>query len=182
MRSERESATIYADAAGNIVAADLSQTNRAKDTDLFTQDDWPMREAEAQLAAVLGAGESVHEVRLYDFYIYVEADSPVTPEESAAYSWDYPGVRRGLMDTPNFHRMAPGDTVPFRFAEIDLELLPALKAAARSALAMPNGKITSIWAKKSTAVIGPPALQWTVEITNSNREQGRVMADAAARS
>ena len=48
-----------------------------------------MPEAETQLAAVLGAGESVHEVRLYDFYIYIEADSPVTPEEFRTYSWDF---------------------------------------------------------------------------------------------
>ena len=32
VRSERDSARVYADAAGNVVAADLSQTNRAKDS------------------------------------------------------------------------------------------------------------------------------------------------------
>jgi hypothetical protein len=182
--SPHESATVYADAKGAIIGADLSRTRRAKLLDLLAGD-WPAADAQAQLQAVLGPREIVHEIWLYNSYISVEAEHPTDPKQVRGYAWDLSGVRRGIVDTPNM-RMHFNDRMPFAFAEADLTILAELREEAKQRLQMPQGRVTAIFARKSTAGIGPPALEWRVKVTDAENAgpfaiddaEGEVVADA----
>jgi hypothetical protein len=175
--SAHESATIYADARGAIYGADLSRTRRAKLLDLLAGD-WPAADAQSQLQAVLGPRPIVHEIRIYDSYVFVEAEHPTDPEQVRSYSWDLSGVRRGIVDTPNLRMTMIADRLPFAFADADLTVLAKLREEAKQRLQMPQGKVTSISAAKPTTGIGEPALQWNVEVTDADNAEGEVVADA----
>ena len=61
LSSGRENATVHLDVAGDVTGADLSGTLRAQRFDMFTQDDWPAKEVQTQLAAEIGDGAVVHD-------------------------------------------------------------------------------------------------------------------------
>ena len=183
--SPHESATIYADAKGAIIGADLSRTRRAKLLDLLAGD-WPAADAQAQLQAVLGAREIVHEIWIYASHIGVEAQHPTDPKLIRGYAWDLSGVRRGLVDTPNIGTMVSNAPLPFAFAEADLTILARLREEAKERLQMPQGRVTAMFARKSTAGIGRPILEWRVKVTDADNAgpfviddaEGEVVADA----
>jgi hypothetical protein len=174
--SAHESATIYADAQGAIIGADLSRTRRAKLLNLLAGD-WPAADAQAQLQAVLGPRPIVHEIRIYDSYVFVEAEHPTDPEQVRSYSWDLGGVRRGIVDTPNMRMTMIGDRLPFAFAEADLTILAKLREDAKQRLQMPQGRVTAMDATKPTTGIRRPALEWRVEVTDVDNAEGEVVAD-----
>jgi len=169
--SGREGATVYANASGRIFAADLSQTNRARRLDLVTQDDWPMEQARDELLAVIGAGKSVHDVRVYNTYIFVVADHPSNPNQTRDYSWNLSGVKRGIVDAPSSSVKMRGNA-PFSLTELDFTRLPKVKAAARAALGMPDDKIAFIRAEKPTTGARQADVRWEVEVAASNGERG----------
>lgn len=181
VNSERERATVYADAKGQVIGADLSQTNRAKRVDMI-RDDWQLPNAARDIAAVVGPGEVMHEVWFYNSYISVKAEHPTDKKQLRGYSWDLGGVKRGLVDSPNLlSQHGLGDIAPFAFSEVDFSVLTALKEEARRQLNIPNGRITILRAQKPTDGVGAPQLEWTVEITGSSGEKGRVRADRTGR-
>jgi hypothetical protein len=175
--SAHESATVYADARGAIIGADLSRTRRAKLLDLLAGD-WPAADAQSQLQAVLGPRPIVHEIRIYDSYVFVEAEHPTDPEQARSYSWDLGGVRRGIVDTPNLRMTMIGDRLAFAFADADLTILAKLREDAKQRLQMPRGRVTAMDATKPTTGIGQPAVQWRVEVTDVDNAEGEVFADA----
>jgi hypothetical protein len=174
-----ESATVYFNTGGEVIGADLSDTKRAEALDLWTSDDWPMAEAQTALAGVLGASR-VHEVRIYDDYVFVTADHPTDSGLQRDYSWRLGGVTRSLVDTPNLVTLGLGGIVSFPFGEVDLTKLPQIKAAAREAFGAPGAVITGISAEKSTDVaIGELQVLWEVEFREPNGDEGEVLLDAA---
>lgn len=179
LRTGEESATVYLTADGVVVGADLSDTKRAETLDLWSSDDWPMGEAQAALAAVLGAAR-VHEVRLYQNYIFVTADHPTDSGLQRDYAWRLGGVTRGLVDTPNLITLGVGGIASFPFDEVDLTKLPLIKAAAREAFGSPDAVITGIEASKPTdRALGELKVLWEVEFRQANGEEGQVWLDTA---
>ena len=181
LATPRESATVYADARGTIFAADLSNTIRSQRLDLIVQDDWPMAEAQAALAAVVGTGAVVHELRVYDRYLYLEADHPTDPGQARSYSWDYSGVKRGIADTSNLLSMGFSTLGYERFAlaQLDLAALPKIKAAALEAFDSPGTKITYMRAQRTTDRPGPPEVLWYVDLEQADGQEGEVVANTA---
>jgi hypothetical protein len=177
LRTAAETALVYLSRDGEVIGADLSDTKRAQDLDLYASDDWPMKEAQDALASVLGSSR-VHTVRLYQDYIFVTADHPTDSGLQRDYSWRLGGVTRGLVDTPNLVNLGMGGMVSFPFSEVDLTKLPKIKAAAREAFGTPDAVITGMAAEKSTDVaIGELKVLWTVEFRDPNGEEGDVLLD-----
>ncbi len=136
-----------------------------------------MAEAQALLASVLGTS-LVHELRIYDSYIFVTADHPTDSSLQRDYSWNLEGVTRGLVDTPNLVTLGLGGMATFALSELDLTKLPAIKAAAIEAFASPDAAITAIDADKPTdRASGDLRVLWEVEFRQGNGEEGEVLLD-----
>jgi hypothetical protein len=179
LRTDEESAVAYLTTEGDVIGGDLSDTKRADDLDLFTSDDWPVDEAQALLSSVLGVSR-VHEVRIYQGYVFVTADHPTDPSLQRDYSWNLEGVTRGLVDTPNLVTLGMGDIATFPFSEVDLTKLPHIKAAAREAFGSPDAVITAMEASKPTdRAMGELKVLWEVEFREPNGEEGAVWLDAS---
>jgi hypothetical protein len=178
LRTSDESATVYLTADGDVLGADLSDTEQARNLDLWNSDDWPMAEAQAALGGVLGPSR-VHEVRLYQDYVFVTADHPTDSGLQRDYSWRLGGVTRGLVDTPNLVNLGMGGIVSFPFSEVDLTALPTIKAAAREAFGSSDAVIIGIEASKPTdRAMGELMVLWEVEFREPNGEEGAVWLDA----
>jgi hypothetical protein len=174
-----ESATVYLTRDGEVIGADLSDTKRAEELDLWNSDDWPMAEAQATLAGVLGASR-VHSVRLYQDYVFITADHPTDSGLQRDYAWRLGGVTRGLMDTPNLVTLGMGGIVSFPFSEVDLTKLPQIKVAAREAFGAPDAVITGIEAEKSTDIaLSELKVLWEIEFRQANGEEGEVLLDTS---
>lgn len=176
LATPRETATVYADIGGRVIGADLSGTTRAQRLDLIADNDWPMAEAQVDIAAVLGA-RPLKELRVYDTYIYFSAAHPTEADTTSDYSWNLGGVRQGI-DTPAFDF---GDSVPFAITELDLGKLPQVKSAALEAFASPGATITYINAEKPTDRAAAPQLVWSVDLKQADGEKGQVLLDANAK-
>ncbi len=74
--SQRESATVFADASGTITSADLSGTIRAQNLDMLAQDDWPAAEAQAELAGAVGDATFVVELQVAKSAVQVATEVP----------------------------------------------------------------------------------------------------------
>lgn len=176
LATPRETATVYADVRGRVIGADLSGTTRAQRLDLIADDDWPMAEAQADIAAVLG-DRPLNELRVYDTYVYFSANHPSEADTTSDYSWNLGGVRQGI-DTP---ALGFGDSTPFAIAELDLSKLPEVKAAALAAFDSPGATITYIEAEKPTDRAAAPQLVWSVDLKQADGEKGQVLLDASAK-
>lgn len=170
-----ETATVYTDPSGQIIGSDLSNTFRAKRLNLIAQDDWPMGEAQQALASVVGADTAiVHQMTINESYLYIEVDHPTKVKTKTSYSWNYSGVRRDIIDTPDFSEFFSG-TARFTLSELDLTALPKIKAAAREAFGNPSARILFLRARKATDRPTPPAVLWQVKLWQSNGEDGEVL-------
>jgi hypothetical protein len=178
LTTEREHATIYADAQGNVLGGDLAGTTRASRLNLIADDDWPMADAQRRIAEVLG-DKRLHGLRIYDSYVFFQAEHPTRPKMTKDYSWDLGGVSGGFEMDDVFSGVR--DTAPFGMAELDLSLLPAIKVAALEAFDWPGAKITYIEADKPTDRPGLPQLIWSIDLTQTNGEKGKVLLDATAK-
>jgi hypothetical protein len=175
--TDEESATVVLTQDGDVLGADLSDTKRQESLDLFTQDDWPMAEAQAALANVLGASQ-VHTVRIYSDNVFVEADHPTDAELAREYTWRLGGITRGFVDMPNMIALGMGGVVAYDFAEVDLTALPKIKAAAHAAFDSPGAVITGMEAEKSTErAASELQVLWEVEFLQADGEEGEVFVD-----
>lgn len=175
--TDEESAIVYLNNGGDVIGADLSDTKRAEELDLYLQDDWPMAEAQMALANVIGRSR-VHNVRLSSDTVYVTADHPTDSGLARDYAWRLGGVTRGLVDMPNIITLGMGGVVSFEFTEVDLTALPTIKAAAREAFGSPDAVIIDMTAEKSTErAEAELRVLWEVEFRQSNGETGAVFLD-----
>ena len=77
----------------------------------------------------------------------------------AVYNWSLNGLQRG---TGSLASSSSNPDAPFGVDEVDWGLLPKIVADARTKLAMPNGRVTSINVKKPTDSVGTPVPIWSV--------------------
>jgi lipoprotein NlpI len=180
--SGRENATIYADAAGRITGTDLSGTNRARRLDLLDQTAL-LPQAAKDFREAMGAGPILRRVSIGAKGVAFETTLPddASPlagsglKTALTLRWNLDGLQRRLgrvgVDTTAF---IPADA-PFAIDEARWDLVPKLEAAARAALAMPQGVVTAIELSRPTDVVGRPALQWRIEVSDGD-QRGAVLA------
>lgn len=197
IESPRESASVTADASGQIIGADLSDTVRGQSLDL-RRDDWPLAIAAKRLAPHLGDGADVWEVYFHRTSLQVHANHPTKRSLQRTHTWKLDKVTRGLVDSPSkwrilertVHRQSPGlgpqepwvlrsQSLPFAFKEIDFKALPKLKAKAKSLLDLPDGIITRISAEKKR---GRRGVQWKITVADkTDRRIAAVTFDGTGR-
>lgn len=175
--TDEESASVVLNLAGDVLGADLSDTKRQENMDLFLQDDWPMAEAQAGLAGVIGASR-VHGVQINSDNVHVTADHPTDSGLARDYTWRLGGITRGFVDMPNTITLGIGGVVSFPFSEVDLTALPKVKAAAHAAFDSPGAVIIGMEAEKSTErAESELRVLWEVEFRQANGEEGEVFLD-----
>jgi hypothetical protein len=162
--SPRESATVYADAAGTIIGGDLSNTNRARLMDFFRDEDWPKEAALESLASVIGNKPVIRDLTIYPKSVQVKADHPSLPETTVGYSWDISGVTRSPITSPMF----PGTSAlpGFSISDVDLTNLSMIRDKAKAA--WQNDKSTMSYMMLELSTDGPakPELRWVVHFTD----------------
>jgi hypothetical protein len=171
LSSGRESATVYADAAGRITGGDLSGTIRAQHVDLLSRDDWPAEEAQALLSAEIGDRPIVHEVGISKSGVGVRAEHPAQSNLLRDYFWDYSGITRGSVDVPNPLAAGPGGLAPFSLSDIKLSALASIKAAAKRAYQSESAAIVGIAATKPAS---QAKIRWRVDFQEPTGETGHV--------
>jgi len=177
LSSERETAIVFADAAGRIISADLSGTIRAARLDMIANDDWPMADAQAELTAIAG-GEVVREVTVRSRSIGLSVEAEGNREQVISYSWNYSGIRRGLANMPNTQRIfGIGNLAAFPLSEVDFKALPKIKKAALAEISVAGARIDYLVARKATDGVGPAQVKWKVFI----KLQGAALIDAGNR-
>lgn len=175
--TDEESASVVLTEDGDVLGADLSDTKRQESLDLYTQDDWPMAEAQAGLANVIGSSR-VHVVRIYSDNVFVTADHPTDSGLARDYTWRLGGITRGFVDMPNIITLGMGGVVSYDFAEVDLTALPRIKAAAHAAFDSPGAVITGMQAEKSTERADSELrVLWQVDFRQADGEEGAVFVD-----
>jgi len=182
--SGRESAQVYADPKGNILNADLGDTNRAKTLDILKEPEF-VADAVRALRASVGAGPVLVKVAISAHSIGFETNIPdknyplpmsgsLSPRE--VYTWNLSGLHRAI-GSINTDAALGVRNAPFGVDEADWSVLPKLFAAAKEQLGMPKGRITDVEIRKPTGGVGTPVLLWTVAVTDPDREKGTVTAD-----
>jgi hypothetical protein len=186
IRSGRESAEIIADARGAIIGQDLSGTNRAKNLDMLRQPELAV-DAARDFRAALGADRILLKVRIISSGAIFDTNLPLNAaaaksqsrfHEDKAFAWNLSGLRQALggathVEIPGHIEIDP----PFSVDEVDWSLLPKIAAAARESLGMPRGRLSDIGLKKSAERVGNPIIQWQIEVTDDNGDNGSVFAD-----
>jgi hypothetical protein len=172
--SGRERATVYALPDGTIVAADLSQTNRAARLDLLRQDDWPMQEAQASLLALVGADATIRRIVVSSKRISLQRDDLTNPQAGGGASWDLSGAMVSPFSSLNLGQFG-SDHLGFKLSEVDFSKLPLIKANALAAFGLTGGAITDITARKPLSVRGKDASEvlWHVQVQFPNTPAGR---------
>jgi hypothetical protein len=173
-----ENATVLCDASGRITGGDLSGTIRARNPDLYTEDDFPADAVQSQLAGAIGDRPIVHVVSISRTGVDVRAEHPTSRNLLRDYSWDYSGVRESPAEIPNLLATPSGRFEPFALSEANLAAFPSIKLAARRAFESETALITSIVARKPTAALGEPAVRWRVEFQEPDGSRGHVDVDA----
>lgn len=162
--SERESATVYADATGSIIGGDLSNTERARLMDFIKDDDWPKEAALESLLGVIGSGHIIRDLTLYPKSVQVKADHPTLKDNSVGYSWDISGVRRSPVATPMF----PGtsDQPALSLADIDLSTVGRVRDNAIKAWGNSQSTMNYMMLRLFSDGPGKPEQRWTVHFTD----------------
>ena len=162
--SPRESATVYANAKGEIIGGDLSNTVRARSMDFYKDDDWPKDAALESLIGVIGVKPIVRDLTVYPKSIQVKADHPTMKENTVGYSWDLSGVTRSAFVSPMF----PGTAQEPALSLADIDLGPLAKVRENAIKAWGNEKSTMSYMMLRLFSDGPgkPEQRWTVHFVD----------------
>lgn len=162
--SARESATVYADAAGTIVGGDLSNTARARAMDFLKDDDWPKEAALSSLIGAIGGKPVVRDVTIYPKSVQVKADHPNLPDNAVGYSWNLSGVSRSPVTSPLFFGTAQQPALSLA----DVDFAPIAKIRENAIKAWGNEKSTLNYMMLRLFSDGPgkPEQRWTLHFTD----------------
>jgi hypothetical protein len=169
--SGRESVQVFADASGGIIGKNIDGTERAKSLDILRELDLA---ADAARAAgfVLGRDPVLTAVSIGPRAVGFETGTANAPR---LYLWNLNGLQRA----PVKAGVASARPGLFSVDDVDWTALPKIAAAARSELAMPQGRLTGIELTKPPGALGPPIVLWKLEVTDQNQEKGYVLFDGA---
>ncbi len=182
--SGRERADIIANAAGKIVGADVSGTQRAKmlnilhEPELATEAAAAFREAigtQAVLTRVgieqktISFGTNMHDQSLAG----LGSGLPAT----ATFTWDLNGLQQRLGTIDVSAQMGTPAPTSFSVDDVDWSIVGKLEKDALAKAAIPQGSVKQIELAPSTDQPGQPKLNWTVEIAEPSGDVTTVVAD-----
>jgi len=162
--SARESATVYADAGGDIIGGDLSNTVRARTMDFLKDDDWPKETALASLLGAIGSKPIVRDVTIYPKSVQVKADHPTLPDNAVGYSWDLAGVTRSPVTSPLFSGTAQEPALSL--ADVDFGPLAKVRDNAIKAWGNEKSTLNYMMLRLFSDGPGKPEQRWTVHFTD----------------
>jgi hypothetical protein len=182
--SGRERAEIIADAAGKIVGADVSGTQRAKtlnilhEPELATEAAAAFREAIGPQAVLTRVGI---EPKTIAFGTNMRDQSlaglgsglPAT----ATFTWDLNGLQQRLGTIDVSAQMGTPAPTSFAVGDVDWSIVGKLERDALAKVAVPQGSVKQIELAVSTDQPGQPMLDFTVEIAEPSGEVTTVVAD-----
>ena len=158
-------------------AAALLLAPGAHAADFLQTDDWPMAEAQVELADEIGSA-LVHDITIDSDSVTITADHATDPERTTGYAWDGLTVRPGI-SMPNFSALGMGDTKPFPLADLPLDRLSEIKTAAINAFAQPKALITEIEGTMPTTRTSKKLIPlWEVHFAQPGGESGSVFLTA----
>lgn len=180
VRSDRETAVVFADAKGRIAGLDLTHTNRGRAFDLLAALD-RLPEAARDFAEGVGTGPVLVEARItshgVSFKSNLEEKNPdfgfIGRDQRQTFDWGVNGLTRGTGTTGGLFWEGP----PFAVTETDWSLAPALVQKARDALDMPDAAIDTIELAKPRDQPGTPRLEWNITLLKDG-EKGVARFDA----
>jgi hypothetical protein len=158
----RESSYVHLDLDGSIRSANVAGTFRARGLDM-ARDDWHLPLA-AEDFAFFEDFEGIRRVAIERRGINITYDDPQHPGQTTGMGWSLNGlkVNAPLVRIPNSRLY---DTeAPFNYAEIDLAVLPALKAAALERVSEPGVEMVKLVASRPITGLGPPQTVWTLTL------------------
>jgi hypothetical protein len=178
--SGRERAEIYADLPGHITHANLDGTRRAQALN-YLKGGKELDAVVASIAEVLGKGEIIKSLIVYDHYLAFNALDPDHPDRYVSFTAGLNGIYHDVMLDPIAAVTPPGQIPAGRFAitDVDWSLLTKLEDAARDRLQFPGGTIGIVDISKPGNGAGGPALEWEVNIADAKDQatSGAVVFD-----
>lgn len=167
VRSPRESATAYADAAGKIRRVDLSGTTRAETLDL-TQGGAMLTEALALVRERFGVDRIYKNVGIASRTVSFKIRDPKNPADSVGYYWDINGIQKStdIMPASVRQKMGEGvrDEMLFSIDDVDWSRLPELRKAALEKAAVSGGHISSIDVDRPSTQGDAKPVRWKFDI------------------
>lgn len=171
VRSDRETAVVFADAKGRVAGLDLTHTNRGRAFDLLAALD-RLPEAAGAFAEGVGTGPVLVEARItsrgVSFKSNLEEKNPdfIGREQRQTFDWGVSGLTRGTGATGGLF----WEGSPFAVTETDWSLAPSLVRKARSALDMPDAAVDTIELTKPKSQPGTPQLEWRITLLDDGEK------------
>jgi hypothetical protein len=159
----RESSYVYLNPDGSIRSADVSGTFRARGLDM-ARDDWHLPLAAADFAFLDGFPR-IRSVAIDRRGINITYDDPQNPGQTTGMGWTLNGLKVNaplLAIVREIRR--PETEAPFNYSDIDLAVLPALKAEALARVNEPGVQVLKLVANRPISGTGAPRLAWTLTI------------------
>lgn len=187
VKSDQESAQIYADVGGTIIGANLDGTSRAKTLNILQKLDLVTDGARA-FRYILGPDRMLLRVgvspRWMGFETNLDDPSPPIPDSAGlkarqVFTWNLNGLQRAIAKFNMDAAFGAVNSEAFSIDDVDWTALPKIIAAARQQLGLPDGPITDIEVAKPPNPIGPSVVLWKIEIAAQNKETGLVLADTS---
>jgi hypothetical protein len=177
VRSDREYASAYADAKGRITSLNLDGTNRAKNLNLYA-DQQEVQHIVGMMREVFGRTPGILKLHLNRNYLDFDARDPQKPKRLMSFTANLNGV---LMRLDAFNG-GPGvpqlpDERFFAVDDVDWSRIPDILKQAQLKLEIPKGRLYMVTLGKPTFDGGAQALRWTVEIRDGEGENGEVEFD-----
>ena len=161
-----------------VLLAGLAIAPAAQAQDFLATNDWPMARAQQALAHEIGDA-LVHTITIDNDRVSITADHPDDPERTLGHYWDGSTVYLGT-SMANFTALGMGNSKPFPLADLPLDNLPQIKAAAFDAFAMPEAQITEIEGSMPTNRTSKKLIPiWEVRFAQPGNESGSVLLTAS---
>ena len=188
IKSGREHADVFANAQGDIIGADLSDTQRAQTLNLFKEPQL-LVDAAAAFRSAVGGDPVLTSVEIsaqrVGFLTNI-ADNRLGKlggglAQVANFTWDLNGLRSGfpaIDSTAITQRLTQTQApAPFSVNDADWSIVAKLEADALAKVNLSQAQITGIKIEKSSSQPGEAVLAWTIKITDAGGEETSVVAD-----
>ncbi|CAN5344106.1 hypothetical protein BH10ACI1_BH10ACI1_09660 [soil metagenome] len=138
IQGTRESASAFADIAGNITSTDMSQTSKAANYKILSETE--LNKAANAIKTKFGETAQFQKLTISETSVGVEVINPQNSKVVDAYTYGIDGLKKSVLP------QLPANTMnePFSFNTINLTDAVGLAQKAKERLSMPNGQVFSI--------------------------------------
>lgn len=178
VRSDRETAVVFADDKGRVAGLNLTHTNRGQTFNLLGLLD-RLPEAARDFAEGVGTGPVLVEARITShgvgFKTNLEEKNPdfIVREQRQTFDWGVNGLTRGTGTTGGLF----WEGSPFAVTETDWSMVPSLVQKARDTLGMPEAPVDNIELAKPRDQPRTPRPEWKITLLKDG-EKGVARFDA----